>query len=40
MTNKIKVKHFKENTVVVLRDLPKKIKVKKSKQHVIIVLTN
>ena len=40
MKNKLKVKYFKENLVVVLRDLPKKIKVKKSKQQTVIVLTN
>ena len=40
MKNKLKIKYLKDNTVVVLRDLPKKIKVKKSKQYTVIVLTN
>ena len=40
MKNKIKVKKYLPNEVIIVRDAIKKIKIKKSKLQTLIILTN
>jgi hypothetical protein len=40
MKNKIKIKKYLPNEVVIVRDAVKKIKVKKSKLQTLTILTN